>query len=87
MEFDEFVSAFAHEQLPDGQRRVVRNGHLPERQVLTGIGAVDVQVPKARSCSGAPEPFQRLIAYSDLVAEVRSLDLEPQDDRLAHLLG
>ena len=30
---------------------------------------------------------RRLIAYSDLVAEIHSLDLKPQDDRLAHLLG
>ena len=37
--------------------------------------------------SSAAAPDQRLIAYSDLVAETRSLDLEPQDDRLAHLLG
>ena len=57
-EFEEYLSAFAHEQLPDGRRRVVRNGHLPERQILTGIGAVDVRVPKARSRSGAPEPFR-----------------------------
>ena len=57
-EFDEYLSAFAHEQLPDGRRRVVRNGCLPERRVLTGIGAVDVQVPKARSRSGAPESFR-----------------------------
>ena len=28
-----------------------------------------------------------LIAYSELVAEIRSLDFEPQEDRLAHLLG
>ena len=37
---------------------MVRNGHLPERQILTGIGAVEVQVPKARSRSGAVEPFR-----------------------------
>lgn len=36
----------------DGHRAVVRNGFLPERQVLTGIGAVTVQVPKVRDRSG-----------------------------------
>ena len=30
---------------------------------------------------------QRVIAYSELVAEIRTLDLEPQGDRLAHMLG
>ena len=57
-EFDEYQGAFADQQLSDGRRWVVRNGHLPERQILTGIGAVDVQVPKARSRSGAVEPFR-----------------------------
>ena len=57
-EFEEYLSAFETETLADGRRRVVRNGHLPERQILTGIGAVDVQVPKTRSRSGAPAPFR-----------------------------
>ena len=57
-EFGEYLSAFEEEKLPDGRRRVVRNGHLPERQILTGIGAVDVRVPKARSRSGSQEPFR-----------------------------
>ena len=57
-EFGEYLSAFEEEKLPDGRRRMVRNGHLPERQILTGIGAVDVRVPKARSRSGAAEPFR-----------------------------
>ena len=52
-EFGEYLSAFEEEKLPDGRRRMVRNGHLPERQILTGIGAVDVRVPKARSRSGS----------------------------------
>lgn len=57
-EFEEFLGAFEAEKLADGRRRVVRNGHLPERQILTGIGAVDVRVPKARSRAGSPETFR-----------------------------
>lgn len=34
-----------------GRRAVVRNGYLPEREVLTGIGPVTVQVPKVRDRS------------------------------------
>ena len=34
------------------------NGHLPERKILTGLGEVDVRVPKSRSRSGSPEPFR-----------------------------
>jgi len=32
-----------------GRRTVVRNGYLPEREVVTGIGPVTVKVPKVRS--------------------------------------
>ena len=46
------VEAFlaGHADLVDaqGRRRVVRNGHAPERQIQTGIGPVDVRRPKVR---------------------------------------
>ena len=35
-----------------GRQTVVRNGYLPEREILTGIGPVSVQVPKVRDRSG-----------------------------------
>ena len=57
-EFEEYLSAFVDEKLLDGRQRVVRNGHLPVRKILTGVGEVDVRVPKARSRSGSPEPFR-----------------------------
>ena len=47
-EFDEFLAKFANERLEDGRQAVVKNGHLPKREIQTGIGAVEVQVPKAR---------------------------------------
>ena len=57
-QFEEYLSGFFQEKLPDGRQRVVRNGHLPERKILTGLGEVEVRVPKARSRSGSPEPFR-----------------------------
>ena len=40
----------AHKHLVDdrGRLRVVRHGHLPERQVQTGIGSISVRVPRAK---------------------------------------
>ena len=38
----------AAEKLEDGRARLVRHGHLPEREVLTGIGPVAVKVPRVR---------------------------------------
>ena len=53
-----------HKELLDdrGRHRVVRHGHLPERQVQTGIGAIPVRVPRARDrtaeASGGPIQFR-----------------------------
>ncbi len=40
-----------------GHRAVVRNGHLPSREVLTAVGPVAVQVPKVRDRSGSGVKF------------------------------
>ena len=42
---------------------------------------------EARDALIAVAARRRVIAYSAVVAEIRSLDLEPHGDRLAHLLG
>jgi putative transposase len=49
-----------HEDARDkrGRRAVVRNGYQPERDVLTGIGAVKVQVPKTRDRAGEGRCFR-----------------------------
>jgi len=38
----------SHQQVTDaaGHRQVVRNGHLPQRTILTGVGAVEVEQPR-----------------------------------------
>ena len=36
---------------------MVRNRHLPAREILIGIGPVEVQVPKVRSRTGEPVVF------------------------------
>ena len=48
------MAAFSAEKLEDGRARLVRHGHLPEREVLTGIGPVTVKVPRVRD-RGADE--------------------------------
>ena len=47
-EFAAFLQGHADERLEDGRKRVVRHGHLPERKVVTGIGAIPVKVPRSR---------------------------------------
>jgi len=38
-----------------GRRLVVRNGHLPARQIVTGAGPLEVQQPRVRDKSADPE--------------------------------
>ena len=42
------LEAFADNRLADDRARLVRHGHLPERDVLTGVGPVRVKVPRVR---------------------------------------
>ena len=44
-----------------GQRAVVRNGYLPEREVLTAAGPIAVKVPKVRDRSGSGVKFNSSI--------------------------
>jgi transposase-like protein len=55
-EADEWISS--HEQLKDenGRQQVVRNGYLPTRSVLTGIGPIEVEKPRVRD---RREPAER----------------------------
>ena len=50
-ELNAFLTAHADQTDAAGRRRLVRHGHLPEREVQTGIGAVSVQVPRVRDRS------------------------------------
>src|SRR4051812_50169551 len=60
------VEAFiaAHADLTDGQgrRRVVRNGHAPERHIQTGIGPLAVSRPRVRDRGGDRSGARRLRA-------------------------
>jgi putative transposase len=40
------IDAHAHLKDPSGRRQVVRNGHLPDRTIPTGIGAIAVKQPR-----------------------------------------
>ena len=55
------MEAAAHADLTDGQgrRRLVRNGHAPERHLQTGIGPIAVSRPRVRDRGGhGSEPIR-----------------------------
>ena len=47
-EVADFLGKHADLKTEDGLQRVVRHGHLPEREVMTGIGPVAVRQPRVR---------------------------------------
>lgn len=57
LELENFLQEFS-ETLSDGKRRVVRNGYLPKRDIMTGIGKVGVQVPRVRDRSDLATKIQ-----------------------------
>jgi putative transposase len=46
------LSVHADKLTDDGHQRLVRHGHLPEREVMTGIGPVAVRCPRVRDRVG-----------------------------------
>lgn len=47
-EVAEYIEQHSHVLDEEGHRLVVRNGHLPERKLVTGIGPVNVRQPRVR---------------------------------------
>src|SRR4051795_6870821 len=43
-----WIDAHAHLQDQAGRRQLVRNGHLPERAIQTGIGPIEVKQPRGQ---------------------------------------
>jgi putative transposase len=50
-----FLGSHADKRAEDGRQRLVRHGHLPERDIVTGIGPVAVRAPRVRDRVGAPQ--------------------------------
>ena len=57
-ECDELVARYRQVRDREGRRAVVRNGHLPGRSVVTGLGPVGVKVPRLRDRTGRGIRFE-----------------------------
>ncbi len=68
-EVTEFLSSHTHLLDEHGRQRLVRHGFLPEREVMTGIGKVAVQVPRVRD-RGAVDDTSRIRFSSSLVRHI-----------------
>lgn len=47
-EVDEYVSSHKHLRERDHRQSVIRNGHLPQRVIQTGVGPIEVSQPRVR---------------------------------------
>lgn len=56
-ELTELLGSYENVKTLCGQQAVVRNGYLPEREVLTPVGPVSVRIPKVRDRAGGGVKF------------------------------
>ena len=59
------LASHADKRTEDGRRRLVRHGHLPEREIMTGIGPVTVRHPRVRDRVG--KAVERLRFWSAIL--------------------
>ena len=94
------LTAFTDEKLEDGRARLVRHGHLPEREILTGVGPVTVKVPRVRdrgpgddNITFTPSILPRYLRKTKSVEEVlpwlylKGVSTSDFSEALASLLG
>lgn len=65
-EVADFLGGHCELKTGDGRQRVVRHGHLPEREVLTGIGPVALRQPRVRDRAAAADDPDR-IRFSSMI--------------------
>jgi len=56
LEVAEVIAQFNALRDEGGRQRVVRNGYLPQRTILTGAGPLDVRQPRVRDRAGKDDP-------------------------------
>ncbi|MGB3765296.1 MAG: IS256 family transposase [Phormidesmis sp.] len=60
-ELNEFLGQYQNLTDDAGRQAVVRNGYLPARTVMTGLGDVEIQVPKVRDRTKSGIKFNSLL--------------------------
>ena len=95
------LSGHADEVTDDGRHRLVRHGHLPEREIVTGIGPVAVRCPRVRDrvgksserirfCSAILPPYARRSKSLEVLIPIlylKGISTGDFEGALAALLG
>ena len=77
IEVSGFLAGHAGLKTASGLLRVVRHGHLPEREVMTGIGPVGVRQPRVRDREAAADDPGRIRFSPTISLRMRSIRLLP----------
>jgi putative transposase len=72
-EIEAYLEAHRGRQSAEGRVSVVRNGHLPERQLLTGVGPIPIHQPRVRHRDGQPFSSAILPKYLRRVPSIDAL--------------
>ena len=72
-EVEELLDQHVDRRTADGRAGVVRNGHHPERSLQTGLGPVQVRIPKVRAKVGDSVTFRSSLV-PPYVRKTRSLE-------------
>lgn len=97
-EVQQLLEQMANVTTEDGKPAVVRNGYLPERTIQTGLGDIDVKIPKVRDRSGNGTKFNSSLVppylkRSQTIEEflpwlyLRGISTGDFNESLKHLLG
>ncbi len=96
-EVADFVEQFSDVVNEEGRRMVVRNGYLPERDLVSGIGPIAVQQPRVRSKGETPKftskilpPFLRRLPTVDALIPalyLKGISTNDFSEALSAILG
>ena len=62
-EVAEYLQGQSNRRTESGERSVVRNGHLPERDLVTGVGPLKIRQPRVRHRDGGSFSSEILPKY------------------------
>ena len=95
-EIIEYIQFHQDRRDEDGQRLVVRNGHLPEREIVSGVGPIKVRQPRVRHRDGGqfssailPKYMRRTPSVDALIPALYLKGISTGDfsEALAEILG
>jgi putative transposase len=69
----EYLEGQSNRRTESGERSVVRNGHLPQRDLVTGVGPVKIRQPRVRHRDGGSFSSEILPRYMRRVPSIDAL--------------